>query len=156
MTNEEVLSGLREAFMMARPARFTNHPGCDECAEHDETLQAHTLDSLTCCVVNQPAWAPITMCQPDAFAYWMPALARICLEGEDPACGWYGELLITSDLRRDGPRNERWAYCSAVQRGAIASFLEHVIDTQSALLQAYNLEHEALDVLSIWSDQDEQ
>ena len=153
MTNEEVLQIVQEAFAMPRPERFTDHPGCRECAEHEETLQAHTLESLSCRAVNQPAWAPITMCQPEAFAYWMPALARICLEGEDPECGWYGELLFTSDLRRDGPGNERWAHCTPSQRAAIARFVEHVIDTQAGLLASYNLEHEALDVLAIWSDQ---
>ena len=92
------------------------------------------------------------MCQPDAFAYWLPALARVCLEPPDPTWGWYGDLLLTSDLRRDGPRNERWAYCTPDQRAAVVTFIEHLIDTRSALLKEYDLEHEALDVLTIWTD----
>ena len=152
MTDDEVLRLLQVTFAVERPAHFTNHPGCSECAEHDDTLQAHTLESLGYAEVGSAAWNPITMCTPEAFGYWLPALARICLAPEDTHWGWYGDQLFTSDLRRDGPRNERWAYCTPVQRTAIAHFVEHVIDTREGLIEDYDLQHEMLDVLSIWSD----
>jgi hypothetical protein len=152
MTDDEVLMLLREAFAMPRPERFTNHPGCEECAEHDETLQAHTLDSLSYAEVGSAGWNPITMCQPDAFAYWLPALARIALAPEDEHWGWYGDQLFDGQLRWDGPRNWRWAYCTPAQRRVVATLIEHVIDTRSDQIESYNLEHEMLDVLSIWSD----
>ena len=143
---------LREAFAMSRPARFTHHPGCSECAEHDETLQTHTLESLGYQEVGSAAWNPIVMCQPDAFAYWIPALARIVLMPADTNWGWYGDILLRSDLRRDGPRNERWVYCTPAQRATVATFIEHVIDTRAPLVEQYDMEHEMLEVLAIWSD----
>jgi len=157
MTDDEVLGLLRAAFAsVERPEHFTDHPYCSECAEHDETLQQHTLESLSYTEVGSAAWNPIVMCQPYAFAYWMPALARICLAPEDEYWGWYGDILLRSDLRRDGPRNERWAYCTPEQRAAVAGFIEHVIDTRSELIKKYDMEHELLDVLGIWSDAGDQ
>jgi hypothetical protein len=91
------------------------------------------------------------MCQPDAFAYWLPALARIALAPEDEQWGWYGDQLFDGQLRWDGPRNWRWAYCTPAQRRVVATLIEHVIDTRSDQIESYNLEHEMLDVLSIWS-----
>jgi hypothetical protein len=152
MTDAEILEELKAAFAVPRPEHFTNHPGCSECAEHDETLQGFDLETLHQKVIGSGSWSPITMCQPDAFAYWMPALARICLGPQDDYFGWYGELLFESDLRRDGPRNERWAYCSPEQRTAVAHFIEHVIDTRGELIAEYDLQHVMLDVFDIWSD----
>ena len=152
MTDDEVLTLLREAFAMPRPVRFTDHPYCEECAEHDATLQQHTPDTLGYAEVGSGAWNAITMCQPDAFAYWLPALARIVLAPEDEHWGWYGDQLFDSQLRWDGPRNRRWAFCSPEQRRTVATLIEHVIDTRSELIEKYNLEHEMLDALSIWSD----
>ena len=155
MTDDEVLATLLDAFTMPRPEHFTNHPFCSECAEHDETLQKHTHETLGYAEVGSAAWNPIVMCQPDAFAYWMPALARICLGPEDEYWGWYGDTLFHSDLRRDGPRNERWAYATPAQRAAVAGFIEHVIETRAGLIEKYDMEHEMLGVLSIWSEKGE-
>src|SRR5687768_13831514 len=107
-TDAEVLADVSRVFgAVSRPASFTDHPYCSECEEHDETLQAHTLESLSIDEVGSAAWNPIIMCTPNAFRHFMPALARICLEPEHPTWGWYGEILIQSDFRRNGPRNDR-------------------------------------------------
>jgi hypothetical protein len=153
MTDDEVLNILRQAFAsVQRPEHFTDHPGCSECAEHDETLQQRDHDSLSYDDVGSAGWNPITMCQPQAFAYWLPALARIALAPEHPQWGWYGEQLFRSELRWDGPRNWRWAYCTPEQRRGVATLIEHVIDTRAALIREYDIEHEMLEVLEIWSD----
>jgi len=152
-TDAEVLQDVTRVFGgLPRPAKFTDHPGCSECEEHDETLQAHTIDSLTVNEIGGAGWNPITMCTPDAFRYWMPALARLALDPEDDTWGWSGELLIQSHLRRDGPRNDRWFACTPEERECIARFLEHVIDTRGEIIESYNMQHEVLDVFSIWSD----
>ena len=153
MTDAEVLADVSRVFGgLPRPERFTSHL-CEECDEHNETLKAHTLESLSIEEVGSAAWNPVVMCSPDAFRYLMPALARICLGPSDhPMWGWYGELFIQSDLRRNGPRNERWAACTPEERACIARLLEHVIDTRTALIAEYGLQHEVLDAFSIWSD----
>ncbi len=143
---------MRDVFALERPARFTNHPGCEECAEHDELLQQRTHETLSYDDVGSAAWNPITMCQPDAFAYWLPALARIALAPPDDHWGWYGEQLFGSQLCWDGPRNWRWAYCSPEQRMAVAALIEHVIDTRTGLIREYTIENQILQALDIWSD----
>ena len=152
MTDEEALSIIREAFAMPRPARFTDHPGCCECADHEALLQQRDHDSLAYDDLGSGAWDPITRCQPDAFAYWMPALTRIVLAPEDPQWGWYGAQLFRSQLCWDGPRNWRWAYCSPEQRAAVSGLIEHVIDTRAELIRDYDMEHVMLQALEIWSD----
>jgi hypothetical protein len=77
---------------------------------------------------------------------------RICLGPDDPSLGWYGEQFIGSDLRRDGPRNERWLACTDEERQSLAQFLEHVIETRGRLVQAYDLEPEVFDAYTIWSE----
>ncbi|MEX0784814.1 MAG: hypothetical protein WD557_19440 [Dehalococcoidia bacterium] len=129
-TDEDILALVREAFAVPRPEHFTNHPGCSECAEQNETLQAHDLDTISSKEIGSPAWDPITMCTNEAFQYWMPALARLTLEPDDDYFGWYGDSLM-SQLEWDGPRNARWESCTPVQRQAVAALLEHVFATQS-------------------------
>jgi hypothetical protein len=157
-SDAEVLADVTRVFgRVPRPAKFTNHPGCSECEEHDETLQAHTLETLSIEEVGSQAWNPIVMCTPDAFRYLMPALARICLGPSDhPLWGWYGEPFFQSDLRRNGPRNDRWVACTPEERACIARFIEHVIDTRGDLIQSYDMQHELLDAFSIWSDKGDQ
>jgi hypothetical protein len=151
-TDAEVLAEVTRVFGgLPRPERFTSHV-CEECDEHNETLQAHTLASLSIDEVGSAAWNPVVMCSPDAFRYLMPALARICLEPEHPTWGWYGEILIESDLRRNGPRNDRWLACTPEERACIARFLEHVIDTRGRIIERYDMQHQVLDAFSIWSD----
>lgn len=156
-TDDEVLADVKRVFgSVPRPAKFTNHPGCSECAEHDATLQAHTLETLSIEEVGSQAWSPIVMCTPDAFRYLMPALTRICLGPSDhPMWGWYGEPLIQSDLRRNGPRNDRWEACTPEERSCIAGFIEHLIETRGELIAAYDMQHEVLDAFAIWREQGE-
>ena len=157
-SDAEVLADVTRVFgRVPRPAKFTDHPGCSECEEHDQTLQAHTQETLSIEEVGSQAWNPIVMCTPDAFRYLMPALARICLGPSDhPLWGWYGEPFFQSDLRRNGPRNDRWVACSPEERACIARFIEHVIDTRGDLIQSYDMQHELLDAFSIWSDKGDQ
>jgi hypothetical protein len=153
MTDDEIIAQVSAVFgAVPRPEHFTQHPGCDECAEHDGVLQSHSRQTLSMAEVGSAAWNPITMCTPEAFRYWAPALIRICLEPEDPIYGWYGEQLIGSDLRRDGPRNERWLACTDEERQCLSRFLEHVIDTRAPLVDAYDLEPEVFDAFTIWSE----
>jgi hypothetical protein len=153
MTDEEALRVLGDAFgVVDRPERFTDHPGCCECAEHDATLQQRDHTSLSHDDVGSAAWNPITMCTPDAFAYWLPALARIALAQEHERWGWYGEQLFRWELAWDGPRNQRWAYCTPEQRRAVALLLEHVIESRAELVREYGIEDAILRVFETWSD----
>jgi hypothetical protein len=150
-TDAEILALVRESFAAPRPDHFTDHPGCCECAEHDATLQAHDLDSISAKEIGSQAWDPITMCTDEAFQYWMPALARLTLGPDDDYFGWYGDSLL-SQLERDGPRNSRWQSCSPAQRRAVAALLEHVFETQAERMCPDDL-HQFARVMQIWSDE---
>src|SRR6188474_2254840 len=120
MTDDEMLAAIASAFaVVPRPEHFTNHTHCDECWEHDEVLRARDLDTLQIEDVGSQAWNPITMATPHGFAYYLPALARLAL---DPPplkdWDWYGYIILF-ELRWNGPRNERWLYCSKEQRDAV-------------------------------------
>lgn len=151
-TDIEVLETVRRAFAnVVRPEHFTNHTHCDECWEHDELLCARDLASLAIEDVGSMAWNPITMARPQAFAYYLPALTRLSLEPMPEKLDWYGYIILF-ELRRDGPRNERWQYCSPEQRRVVAGFLEHLYATRTSEIEVYQCEYELLEVLEIWSD----
>ena len=148
----EVLAAVNDAFgSLPRPEHFTHHTHCDECQEHDELLQQRTLETLAIEDVGSQAWNPITMCTPEAFAYWLPALTRLALEPEPERWDWYGYILLF-ELRWDGPRNERWAYCSPIQRKAVTRLLEHLDATRSGSISRYDCWRETMQAWAIWSE----
>ncbi len=151
-TDAVILALLPDAFSARRPEHFTNHTHCCECAEHDATLQARDLETLTMDEIGSPAWDPITFCTPEAFAYWLPALARHTLDVPHQHWCWYGDTLLVQ-LECDGPRNERWLACSPEQRQAVVALLDHILATRQPLIEEYNLLHRSIRVVEIWSDQ---
>ena len=136
---------------IARPEHFTNYRHCDECFEHDELLRSRTWETLAIDDVGSMAWNPITMATPEAFAYWLPALTRLALEPMPMGLDWYGYIILF-ELRRDGPRNERWLFCNPEQRSAVVRLLEHIEATRPAEVEVYGCQPELLDVWTIWSD----
>ena len=147
-----ILELIERAFAgMPRPERFTDHPGCCECEEHDALLQSRDRETLSIADVGSQAWNPITMATPAAFAYYLPALARLALEPLPADFDWYGYIILF-ELRWDGPRNKRWAACTSSQRAAVAAFLEHLFDTRADAIRMYDCEKELLEALAVWSE----
>ncbi len=151
-TDAEVLALVRERFAVPRPEHFTDYTHCCECEEHDATLKARDLETITMDEVGSPGWDPITFCTPQAFAYWMPALARLTLDQPHDYWGWYGDGLL-NQVERDGPRNERWLACTPAQRQAVVALLEHIFTTRAALIEDYDLLHRLTRVVEMWSDE---
>jgi hypothetical protein len=151
ISDAEVLAQIEAAFAATpRPEHFTNHTQCDECWEHDELLRARDLQTLTIQDVGSQAWNAITMATPAGFAYYLPALARLALEPLPKEWDWY-DYIILFELRRDGPRNARWAYCTARQRSAVCLLLEHLYRTRMDNIKLYDCELELLEALEVWS-----
>jgi hypothetical protein len=151
-TDDEVMTAINEAFGgIERPEHFTNHSHCDECWEHDELLRSRDLETLAIEDVGSMAWNPITMATPLGFAYYLPALARLALGPMPQKLDWYGYIILF-ELRRDGPRNERWRYCSAEQRRAVTQLLEHLHATRTQEIGVYECENELMEALETWSD----
>lgn len=147
-----VLAVVAEAFGRAeRPEHFTNYQHCGECLEHDELLRARDPETIGIEDVGSMAWNPITMAAPQAFAYFLPGLARLALEPLPQGWDWYGYIILF-ELRRDGPRNERWQWCSAAQRSAVCLLVEHIYSTREEEVALYDCSYEVMDVLEIWSE----
>jgi hypothetical protein len=81
MTRETVLAAIDAAFgPCPRPATLVVNPHhCDECADHEATMQAVTPQTLTLEQVGSPAWDPVCFLSAAAFCYFMPGLARLAL-----------------------------------------------------------------------------
>jgi hypothetical protein len=61
-----------------RPTSFGNPSHCSECAEHNETLMAHTPETISFRELGNPGWDPICyLVNIDQFRYYLPALARL-------------------------------------------------------------------------------
>jgi hypothetical protein len=154
VTDSEILSALRDAFAsVERSEHFTDYQHCDECFEHDQTLLSRDLDTLAREDMPSAAWDPITMATPQAFAYYLPALARLTLEMPHEHWGWYGEQLL-NHLNWDGPRNQRLLYCTQDQRQAVVALLEHVLTARADLVETYECRDEITQAIATWSADD--
>ena len=117
---DSLLHEIELAFRMERPSWFVNAAHCCECAEHEESLQAETPDSLGLDVVGSPAWDPICfISNPDGFKYFLPALARL-------ACGSGDDYYLTQFLFH--LNSERVSSLSAKQRKLLEAFLYRLSD----------------------------
>lgn len=148
-TDRLALEALRRAFSSCRrPAHFTNHLHCQECAEHDRTLLARTPETVTLQDIGKPGWDPICFITPEGFAYYLPGLARLLVEasGYGPQFFWH--------LISDGPRNARFEHCSPEQRMAVAGFLRYVIEMRADELDAECAADDAFRALEIWSGEE--
>lgn len=153
MDDGPMLARVRDAFASCpRPERFTNHPFCEECEEHHLTLASRDLDTLCFDDIGNGAWDPTTMATPEAFAYYVPALARLALDDPHPKWGWFGPQLAFQ-LERDGPRNERWRAMTPAQRDTVVALLDHIIETRAALIDAeWNCAEDFFRTRAIYAD----
>jgi hypothetical protein len=79
-TMTDVLAAVRRAFAdVPRPERFTDCRHSSDRAEHEETLRAHTPDTISLEQVGNAGWDPICFVTIEGFKYIMPGLARLAL-----------------------------------------------------------------------------
>jgi hypothetical protein len=118
-----VLDQIRQVFAgVQRPAHFTDYQHCEECAEHDQTLASNTPDTITLNELGNPGWDPICFATPQAFLYYMPALARLALDtGED---GYLDQLLFRINSER------RMSLFDKDHLAAVIALLEHIRDRE--------------------------
>ena len=60
-----------------RPEHFTDFEHCEECADHDVTLQKYDNTNLPSHVVTNPGWDPICFITPIGFRYYYPRLCEL-------------------------------------------------------------------------------
>jgi len=85
MTKDETMAEVRDAFCdRPRPGTFIRGTcSCDECLEHEETMQSFTPDNMSLDKLGNPGWDPICFASEEAFAYLMPGLVSLVLEHPD-------------------------------------------------------------------------
>ena len=90
-----------QLFNIPKPAHFTNYRHCCECAEHDTTLLAYDVNSISLEQLRNPGWDPLCLVSLEGFLYYLPALIRITLDTmAKPHERYLDQLLF--HLMRDG------------------------------------------------------
>jgi hypothetical protein len=145
----DALDRLAEAFIACpRPEHFINFKHCEECAEHNETLQSQTPETLTEKHVGNAGWDPVCFVSSEGFAYFLPGLARLALE--DSLTEWYCPQFLRH-LISNGPNNARFMHCSQRQRRAVAEFVAYIIETRASRLDVECAADDAVHAFEIWS-----
>ncbi|HEX6987819.1 MAG TPA: DUF6714 family protein [Planctomycetaceae bacterium] len=127
----DILAAIDAAFgREPRPEHFTNYRHCDECAEHDETFRSRTPETIGLDELGNPGWDPVCFVNVEGYKHYMPAFARLALDGS--------EVRQTSEglPYRHGYLDqflfhlweERLAAFGDAQRGAVFNLLEYVLD----------------------------
>lgn len=80
MGTDSLLSAIDKAFGCPRPAQMVRNPDhCDECAEHENTMQSVTPEIVSLDQVGGPAWDPVCFITDEAYSHFMPGFARLAL-----------------------------------------------------------------------------
>lgn len=149
MSERELLEDAWRLFgTVQRPMLFTPAQHCDECAEHDATLQAHTPQSIGYDELGSPAWDPVCFMTPEAYLYYFPALVRLALDPE--ASRYYLDQFLFG-LEMDGPGHERWRCFNTAQRQFVVRLLEHLIDVRAEQIDANGDADNVLRVRTLWA-----
>jgi hypothetical protein len=141
----------RLVFDVPKPEHFGDYRHCCECAEHDETLSAHDVDSIGLGQLGNPGWDPLCFSSAEGLVYYMPALIRITLETIDSPGEVYLDQLLFH-LMQDGEGNRLVSACSREQRAFVADFLEYLVDNHGPQIEAgaFSADH-VLRAHEIWS-----
>jgi hypothetical protein len=127
MEIEGILAGIDEAFGCDRPARRVRNPGhCDECAEHEGTMQAVTPETVSLDQVGNLAWDPVCYLTDEAWRYFVPGLARLAPGHGD---GYYlDQFLFHLESGRIDCLN-------AEQCRALSALLDHLYETMASEIE---------------------
>jgi hypothetical protein len=139
-----------QLFQMPKPEHFTNYRHCCECAEHDETLLAYDVNTISLEQLGNPGWDPLCFVSPEGFLYYMPALIRITLDTMDKPQERYLDQLLFH-LIRDGKDHDLVRAGSREQRVFVAEFLAYLIEQYSAEIDACTYADDILKAYEIWS-----
>ena len=140
----------KRIFNIPKPEHFTNYKHCNECAEHDETLLNHSVDSISLLELGNPGWDPVCFCSDEGKKYYMPAFIRLSIETMGNKF-YFGQFLF--HLEGDGNENSLFQSCNFEQRKFISDFVEYLITKYPAEINFNGYENETFKVHEIWSKQ---
>jgi hypothetical protein len=134
---QEILEAISKAFGSAqRPEHFTNYKHCCECAEHDETLRSHNIDTIGLEELGHPSWDPICFITIEGYLYYMPALARLALGTSEKY--YLDQFLFHIN-------SDRIAAFTAEQKVAVRRLLEFIRDTRRQEIEGYDWDFKELE-----------
>jgi hypothetical protein len=77
-----VFAAIDKAFATCpRPAKFTDHPYCEECADAQSFFERQNLETLGAMVFESES-VPVAFLTEPAFLHFFPALARMMTRGD--------------------------------------------------------------------------
>jgi len=117
MKKDEVMAEVQGAFAgIPRPVMFIRGTcKCEECIEHEQTMQSLPATDLSLDTLANPGWDPICFASDEAFAYLLPSLVKLVLEHPDDYIQQFLFHLENSD--RIASLNQR-------QRGSLRNVLD--------------------------------
>jgi hypothetical protein len=149
-SHEQLISEAIEMFgKVTRPEHFTDYTHCCECVEHDETLRAHSPDTITREALGHAGWDPMTFVTNTGFRYFLPALMRMALTGTGD--DYYIDQFL-SQVIRDGARNNRWCACTVEERALVLKALHALLETRAEEIQNDLDADRLMQAIDIWSD----
>ncbi|MFN0093918.1 MAG: hypothetical protein ACKVVT_03965 [Dehalococcoidia bacterium] len=120
-TDAALVGLVGDLFRHPRPAKMTGDCRCDECEEHEETLQGLTPETVSLAELGSAAWDPVCMANAEAYRYFLPGLVRLALAG-------HGEEYYLDQFLFHLESRER-LFRDAQERAAIRSVLERLLVT---------------------------
>lgn len=162
ITQDEWIQTAKRLFALPKPEHFTNYRHCCECAEHDETLLVHDVDSIGLEQLGNPGWDPICFSLVTGLLYYMPALVRLTLHTlEQPQVAYLDQFLFhlqRSDLLDAANLQQRQFIVALLEY-----LLEYLIDQEREEVLGMNVRSHSvssienyadalLDGLQIWSN----
>lgn len=139
----------RAKFAVEKPRHFTDYRHCSECAEHDRTLAASSIDRIGMNELGNPGWDPICFCTAAGIEYYLPALVRLSLQ--TATSDFYFEQFLFH-LESGGGENRFLRHCSQSQREFIARFIEHMISTYPEEIEQNTCTTAALNTCELWKN----
>ena len=83
-TEQYIIETFRRLFPVSRrPQVFMDRNHCEECAEHDDTLQSVDPETISFDEIGNPCWDPICFVNIEGFKYFIPGLTRLALDVSD-------------------------------------------------------------------------
>jgi len=126
MTTEQLITDIRTAFKSFRPTMFIRGTcSCDECLEHEATLQTFVSAELPLEKLNSSAWDPICFASNEAYFYLLPGLVKLVLDHTD-------EYVSQFIFHLSQP--ERLESFSPQQAQALIRVLDYLVDKQAPAL----------------------
>jgi hypothetical protein len=147
----DIIATTYEVFSdVERPMDFTEKDHCEECEEHNEIMNKATLRGLTATDMGGLGWSPLSFLTPEAFAYFMPRLLELGLNGE---LDKHNEPFLFHLLLNLTPteRLDRFADFSPAQCRAVLEILELTKDRHEKILKKHCYLNDMEDAISYWN-----